>query len=78
MRTVLADYDDDVQLSNGEALTLHWQDQRMLVVRENTRVGGIHNPPPDVVAKVRDAGGCALGQVQSVNQLSRTADVEIK
>jgi hypothetical protein len=77
-RTVLADYDDDVQLSSGEALTLHWQDQSMLVVRENTRVGRVQNPPPDIVAKVRDSGGCALGHVQTVNQLSRTADVAIK
>jgi hypothetical protein len=77
-RTVLADYDEDVQLSSGEALTLHWQDQKMFVVRENTRVGWVENPPPDIVAKVRDVGGCALGQVQTVNQLSRTADVEIK
>lgn len=77
-RTVLADYDDGVQLSNGEALTLHLQDQTMLVVRENMRVGWVPNPPPDLVAKVSDAGGCALGQVHTVNQLSRTADVEIK
>jgi hypothetical protein len=77
-RTVLADCDDGVQLSSGESLTLHWQDQNMHVVRENTRIGEIKNPPPDIVAKIRDAGGCALGQVQTVNQLSRTADVEIK
>jgi hypothetical protein len=50
----------------------------MLVVRENTRIGEIKNSPPDIVAKIRDMGGCALGQVQTMNQLSRTADVEIK
>jgi hypothetical protein len=77
-RTVLADCDDGVQVSSGEALTLHWQDQNMLVVRENTRIGEVKNPPPDIVAKIRDAGGCALGQVQTFNQLSRTVDVEIK
>jgi hypothetical protein len=77
-RTVLADYDEGVQLSSGEALTLHLQDKNMLVVRENTRVGEVGNPPPDIVAAIRDAGGCALGQVQHVNQLSRTVDVEIK
>jgi hypothetical protein len=77
-RTVLADYDDGVKLSSGEPLTFYLRDQNMLVVRENTRIGEIKNPPPDIVAKIRDAGGCALGQVQTVNQLSGTADVEIK
>jgi hypothetical protein len=77
-RTVLADCDDGVQLSSGESLTLHCQDQRMLVVRENTCIGEVKNPPPDIVAKIRDLGGCALGQAQTVYQLSRTFDVEIK
>jgi hypothetical protein len=55
-------------------------DGRPIAVYCNYAVHAVLNGqlPPDIVAKIRDAGGCALGQVQTVNQLSRTADVEIK
>ena len=77
-RTVLADCEEGVQLSSGEVLTLHWQDHNVLVVRENMRVGKVLNPPAAIVEKIREAGGCAVGAVQSVHQLSGTVDVEIK
>jgi hypothetical protein len=77
-RTVLADADDDAKLSCGEAVTLHMDEQGILVVREKTRIGRVCSPPPDLVAAMRDAGGCALGSIRQVNELSGTLDVEIQ
>jgi hypothetical protein len=76
-RTVLAEF-DGVMPAAGDALTLHVQDRNMMVVHENTCVGRVGNPPADLLTAIRDAGGCALGHVRQINQLSGTCDVEVK
>ena len=77
-RTVLADADDNSKPCTGEAVTLHMDEQGILVVREKTRIGKVGNPPPDLIDAMRNAGGCALGHIRQVHQLSGTLDVEIK
>lgn len=76
-RTVLADADDGAKPCAGEPVTLHLEEQGILLVRERTRIGKVGNPPPDVLNAIRNAGGCALGHISQVNQLSGTVDVEI-
>jgi hypothetical protein len=75
-RAVQVDCFDGIRLS-GTEVTLHLQGQNIVVVQENMRVGMVERPPPDLVANIREAGGCALGQVQSFNELSWTADVKV-
>jgi hypothetical protein len=77
-RTVLADADNGANPCAGEPVTLHMNEQDILVVRENTRIGRVSSPPSDLVAAMRNAGGCALGHIRQVNRLSGTVDVEIQ
>jgi hypothetical protein len=77
-RTVLADADDGAKPRTGEPVTLHMGEQGILLVREKTRIGKVGNPPSDLVAAIRNAGGCALGHIRQVNPLSGTVDVEIQ
>jgi hypothetical protein len=76
-RTVLAEFDGAVP-EVGEAVTLHVQDRNMMVVRANACVGRVGNPPADLLVAISNAGGCALGHLRQVNQLSGTGDVEVK
>ncbi len=76
-RAVVAEFDGDIP-QVGEQITLHFQNGDIVIARENCRIGKVSSPPPDLVDALRNAGGCALGRLRQIHQLSGTADVEVE
>ena len=76
-RTVIAELLPDCQVKVGAELAVCFDGDQLILVEETNQIGCMRNPPPDLVAAVRNAGGYALGQIRQFNPLSGTADVEI-
>lgn len=78
IRTVVAQLDNGIVMEPGSNVTMCLRGERLLVVRETTQIGTIERPPADLVRAIRDMGNQALGSCRQFNQLSGTADVEVK
>ena len=74
---MIAELLPDCHVKVGAELAVCFDGDQLILVEETNQIGCMRNPPPDLVAAVRDAGGYALGQIKQFNPLSGTADVEI-
>lgn len=76
-RTVITELLPDCHVKVGAEVAVCFAGDQLILVEETSQIGCLKNPPPDLVAAVREAGGYALGQIKQFNPLSGTADVEV-
>ena len=77
-RTVIADLMQSTGLTAGAKVVVCAKASKLILVAGNVQIGVIQQPPSDLQKAIHDAGDCALGQINRINPLSGTADVEIE
>ena len=78
-RSLVADIADGAAvLSQGARILVSTRGTELVLITGTTQIGAVQNPPSDLFAAVRQAGGNALGRVTRINPISGTADVEIE
>lgn len=76
-RIFLASLSKGASVASGESLIAQTHQGQMLLLRGNTLVGALDNPPADVVRAVENSGGIANGIVHRVHRLSKKADISL-
>ena len=77
-RTVIADLTQRTGLTKGAKVIVGVKASKLIVLAGNVQIGIIQEPPSDLHKAIHDAGDYALGQINRINTLSGTADVEIE
>jgi len=75
-RSVIAVIDQGYELPKDTKVAVCVRDKQLIVVRENTVVGRVAEPPPDIYKAIDNSGEVALGRIAKVNHLSGTVDVD--
>jgi hypothetical protein len=77
-RSCVASIAPDTAVAIGESFIFEAAENGLLGRRGNSVVLTLPRPPADILNAVRAGAGVAIGEVQRINKLSRTAEVTIR
>ena len=62
----------------GAKVVVCFKASKLILVAGNVQIGVVQEPPSDLHKAIHDAGDFALGQINRINPISGTVDVEIE
>lgn len=76
-RSAVACITDKSSLKSGEKVIIEPRGKELVASRGNSVVALFKNPPADIMTAITQSGGIAKGEIQKINNLSKTADITI-
>jgi hypothetical protein len=76
-RSVTAECSDINQIACGLPVTVVADGDSLVTLNGTRAVGRVRSAPPDVMRRIADAGGIAVGTIGEIRPVSETFDVEL-
>lgn len=77
-RSVIADLAEGVRIAPREEVMVQSSGNRLIALREMVAIAWNDKPPADLLAAIRERGGCALAEAAKIYERSGTVELRIK
>ena len=77
-RSVIADIAAGSHIAPREKVIVQCEGSALVFLRDMVPVATKRDPPPDLVAAIRDRGGCAIAETRAIYEVSGSVELQIK